>query len=158
MHVMNLTKFTPYPGSPIYQDLYGTKIRDDHWEKMNGMNFIYAPDGITVEQLDREYQAVLMSFYGRKEVRREYVRMSVENPMHVWRLVWSGLGFAQAKLRSYVSGRRGVLMEAEHVHLERPTTRGKVPLAVLSGAHDHNHSHAVEHDHADDACAVGSAS
>ena len=45
MHVMNLTKFTPYPGSPIYQELYGTKIREDHWERMNGMNFVWAPMG-----------------------------------------------------------------------------------------------------------------
>ena len=32
---MNLTKFTPYPGSPIYVDMYGTKIRPDDWRKMN---------------------------------------------------------------------------------------------------------------------------
>ena len=80
MHVMNLTKFTPYPGSPIYQELYGTKIREDHWERMNGMNFVWAPDGITVEQLDREYQQVIRAFYHRREVFHEYVRMSRKTP------------------------------------------------------------------------------
>lgn len=161
MHVMNLTKFTPYPGSPIYQDLYGTKIRDDHWEKMNGMNFIYAPDGITVDQLDREYQAVLMSFYGRKEVRREYVRMSAENPMHVWRLIWSGLGFGQAKLRSYLSGRRGLLSEPEQVHLQRPAKRANLSLAVLGATahpHPHDHQHDRAHEDAEESCAVEYAS
>ena len=78
MHVMNLTKFTPYPGSPIYQELYGTKIREDHWERMNGMNFVWAPDGISVEQLDREYQQVLRGFYHRREVFHEYVRMTLK--------------------------------------------------------------------------------
>jgi radical SAM superfamily enzyme YgiQ (UPF0313 family) len=38
MDIMNLSKFTPYPGSPIYVDLYGTKIRPDDWRRMNGMN------------------------------------------------------------------------------------------------------------------------
>jgi radical SAM superfamily enzyme YgiQ (UPF0313 family) len=47
MTIMNLTKFTPYPGSPVYRELYGTSIRDDHWEKMNGMNFVWSPPGIT---------------------------------------------------------------------------------------------------------------
>jgi anaerobic magnesium-protoporphyrin IX monomethyl ester cyclase len=130
MHVMNLTKFTPYPGSPIYQELYGTKIRDDHWERMNGMNFVWAPDGITVEELDREYQLVLRSFYQRKEVRREYLRMSAENPMHLWRLMWSGFGFAKAKARSYIDGRKGLLTEREHVRLDRPK-RTRVGLNVL---------------------------
>lgn len=156
MHVMNLTKFTPYPGSPIYQDLYGTKIRDDHWEQMNGMNFIFAPDGITVEQLDREYQAVLKSFYCRKDVRREYVRMSAENPMHIWRLIWSGLGFAQAKVRSYLSGRRGVLTEEKHLRLERPAKRPTLQLAVLKAKEEQSHDH--DHSHAEEACAVGCAS
>jgi radical SAM superfamily enzyme YgiQ (UPF0313 family) len=130
MHVMNLTKFTPYPGSPVYQELYGTKIRDDHWERMNGMNFVWAPDGISVEQLDREYQQVLRAFYNRKEVRHEYVRMSVQNPMHLWRLVWSGAGFFKAKAKSYATGRRGLLTEANHVRLDRPA-KTKFSLTVV---------------------------
>jgi radical SAM superfamily enzyme YgiQ (UPF0313 family) len=130
MHVMNLTKFTPYPGSPVYQELYGTKIRDDHWERMNGMNFVWAPDGISVEQLDREYQQVLRSFYGRKEVRREYVKMSAQNPMHLWRLIWSGAGFFKAKAKSYATGRGGLLTEAEHLRLDRPA-KTKFSLTVV---------------------------
>jgi radical SAM superfamily enzyme YgiQ (UPF0313 family) len=130
MHVMNLSKFTPYPGSPIYQEIYGTKIRDDHWERMNGMNFVYAPDGISVEELDSEYQLVLKSFYKRPDIRRQYLRMSVENPMHFWRLFWSGSGFFRAKVHSYLSGRRGLLHHAEKVILEKPARR-KVGLSVL---------------------------
>ncbi len=132
MHVMNLTKFTPYPGSPIYRDLYGTNIRDDHWEQMNGMNFVWAPDGISVEELDREYQAVLMSFYKRRDVRLEYARMSLENPMHLWRMIWSGMGFGAAKLRSYFSGRRGLLTRSDHVRLRRSSVERPVALPVLS--------------------------
>jgi anaerobic magnesium-protoporphyrin IX monomethyl ester cyclase len=131
MHVMNLTKFTPYPGSPIYRDLYGTKMRDDHWERMNGMNFVWAPDGISVEELDRQYQDVIKCFYRRREICREYIRMSAENPMHLWRMLWSGMGFARAKILSYVTGHRGLLTRAQHVRLDPAVKRAPLRLLVL---------------------------
>ena len=62
---MNMSKFTPYPGSPIYKKLYGTSIRDEDWERMNGMNFIWEPDNISIEKLNEEYKAILEGFYRR---------------------------------------------------------------------------------------------
>ena len=41
--------------------------------------------------------------------------------MHVWRLIWAGLGFAAAKARSYLSGRKGLLTEPQNVSLDPPT-------------------------------------
>ncbi len=113
MTIMNLTKFTPYPGSPIYRDLYGTNIRDDHWEKMNGMNFVWAPEGMTVEELDRHYQKVLLSFYSRPRLGLYYAALSLRYPHHVVRLARFGLGFFWAKIRSYLHGRRGLLVEPQ---------------------------------------------
>ena len=125
MTIMNLTKFTPYPGSPVYRELYGTTIRDDHWEKMNGMNFVWAPEGITVEELDRHYQEVIRWFYKQKRVRREYVKLT--NPGHFVRLSRAGLGFAAAKVRSYLKGRAGLLIDRQETHLNSgpmPATAG----------------------------------
>jgi radical SAM superfamily enzyme YgiQ (UPF0313 family) len=110
MDIMNLTKFTPYPGSPIYVDLYGTKIRPDHWQKMNGMNFVWAPEGITIEELDREYQALLLAFYRRPKIAGHYVSMAVRNPEHTLRLARFGAGYAWAKTKSLVGGRKGLLV------------------------------------------------
>ena len=118
MTVMNLTKFTPYPGSPVYRELYGTAIRDDHWEKMNGMNFVWAPDGISVEELDRHYQEVINWFYRQKRVRRRYLKESIRNPGHLVRLARAGLGFGIAKARSYLEGRRGLLIDRHETHLD----------------------------------------
>jgi radical SAM superfamily enzyme YgiQ (UPF0313 family) len=118
MTTMNLTKFTPYPGSPVYREIYGTTIRDDHWEKMNGMNFVWAPDGISVEALDRHYQEVLDWFYRQKRVRRRYLRESIHNPGHLARLARAGLGFGMAKARSYLTGRRGLLIDRHETHLD----------------------------------------
>ena len=117
MTIMNLTKFTPYPGSPVYRELYGTSIRDDHWEKMNGMNFVWSPPGITVEELDRHYMEVISSFYRQKRVRRQDVRLSLRHPSHLMRLIRCGIGFAMAKMRSVLSGRRGLLVSGTEISL-----------------------------------------
>ncbi len=110
--IMHLTKFTPYPGSPIYRVLYGTNIRDDHWEKMNGMNFVWTPEGISVEELDRHYQQILKWFYKRPQVAHYYLGMMLRYPGHFVRLLRFGLGFVHAKLRSYLGGRGGLLVRS----------------------------------------------
>ena len=110
MDIMNLTKFTPYPGSPIYVDLYGTKIRPDHWQKMNGMNFVWSPEGISIEELDREYQQLLMAFYRRPKVGWHYLSMALAHPEHILRLSRFGAGAAWAKTKSLFTGRKGLLV------------------------------------------------
>lgn len=117
MTIMNLTKFTPYPGSPVYRDLYGTNIRDDHWEKMNGMNFVWAPDGMTVEELDRHYQEILLSFYKRPRIGHYYMKLTLQYPNHFYRLLRFLLGYAGAKLRSLLSGRGGLLVRSNEPDL-----------------------------------------
>lgn len=118
MTIMNLTKFTPYPGSPIYRELYGTNIRDDHWQKMNGMNFVWAPEGITVEELDRHYQQILKAFYNRPEIGWYYTKLTLAYPNHFLRLMRFGLGFLYAKLVSFLSGRKGLLVKEQEPHLD----------------------------------------
>lgn len=85
--IMNLTKFTPYPGSPIYRDMYNTNIRDDHWEKMNGMNFLWAPEGMTIEQLNKHYKNILVGFYSQAKIPWYYTRLTLQNPSHLLRLL-----------------------------------------------------------------------
>jgi anaerobic magnesium-protoporphyrin IX monomethyl ester cyclase len=85
--IMNMTKFTPYPGSPIYQDIYNTNIRDDHWEKMNGMNFLWAPEGMTIAELNRHYRKILVSFYSSPRIAGYYTRFSLRYPAHLRRLL-----------------------------------------------------------------------
>jgi len=117
MTIMNLTKFTPYPGSPVYRDLYGTNIRDDHWEKMNGMNFVWSPEGITVEELDKQYQEILVAFYRRPNIAWYYTKLTLQYPNHLLRLLRFAHGFLIAKLRSILSGRGGLLVRPHNAHL-----------------------------------------
>lgn len=119
INIMNLTKFTPYPGSPIYRDLYGTNIRDDHWQKMNGMNFLWAPEGMTVDDLDRHYQDVLLSFYRRPKMMWYYTKLTLRYPAHLARLTKFVGKYAIAKTRSFLTGRKGLLLQQqEPVYLD----------------------------------------
>ncbi len=111
MTTMNLSKFTPYPGSPIYHEIYGTRIRDDHWEKMNGMNFVWAPDNISVETLDIEYQNILKGFYKQRRIMRQYIAMSLHNPTHLKRLFRFLTGYLNAKIKSHIKGQHGLLLK-----------------------------------------------
>ncbi len=118
MDIMNLSKFTPYPGSPIYVDLYGTKIRPEHWERMNGMNFVWSPEGISIETLDREYQALLRSFYKQPRVLWYYVKISLRHPHHLLRLARLMMGYLGAKTRSLLRGNRGLLAGPSETRLD----------------------------------------
>jgi radical SAM superfamily enzyme YgiQ (UPF0313 family) len=118
MTIMNLTKFTPYPGSPVYRDLYGTNIREDAWEKMNGMNFVWAPEGFTVEELDAEYQRVLASFYRRPHVGWHYLKLMAAYPNHLRRLSRFLAGYVAAKAKSFATGRKGSLIGTGEAHLD----------------------------------------
>ena len=120
IQIMNLTKFTPYPGSPIYRELYGTNIRDDHWRKMNGMNFLWAPEGMTVDELDQNYQDVLLSFYRRPRMMWYYTKLTLRYPAHLARLLRFLAHFAVAKTRSLLAGRRSLLLpEQDQVYLDQ---------------------------------------
>ena len=101
MDMMNLSKFTPYPGSPIYRDLYGTNIRADHWEKMNGMNFVWSPDGFSEEVLDQRYRGLLKSFYSQRRVLANFIKLGAQHPGHLVRLARFGLGVLGSRMRGH---------------------------------------------------------
>lgn len=111
MTTMNLSKFTPYPGSPIYKEIYGTNIKEEHWEKMNGMNFVWNPEGLSTQLLDQEYQNILLSFYKQHKIMRKYVTMSLQNPQHLIRFFRFISGYLVAKASSHFNGAKGILTE-----------------------------------------------
>jgi radical SAM superfamily enzyme YgiQ (UPF0313 family) len=102
--IMNLTKFTPYPGSPIYRDLYGTNIREDHWHKMNGMNFLWAPEGMTIGQVDEQYKKVLKAFYSQGKIPWYYTKFTLRHPAHFFRLLIFAWIYGKYRLLSALRG------------------------------------------------------
>ena len=98
MTTMNLSKFTPYPGSPIYKKLYGASILEEDWERLNGMNFVYKADGFTQEDLDTHYTEIIKSFYKRPQILWHYTKMSLANLTHLKRLSMFLFGLLRSKL------------------------------------------------------------
>ncbi len=61
---MNMTKFTPFPGSPIYQTIHEEGKFEENWELMNCLNFVFVPKDIeSKERLDELYKQFLKQFY-----------------------------------------------------------------------------------------------
>ncbi|MFP4027813.1 MAG: B12-binding domain-containing radical SAM protein [Candidatus Brocadiia bacterium] len=76
----NLSKFTPFPGSPVYENIeeYGTF--DEDYEKMDCMHFQFVPDGMTEDQLESLFQLFYRSHFMRPKVLWGYFTMLWESP------------------------------------------------------------------------------
>jgi anaerobic magnesium-protoporphyrin IX monomethyl ester cyclase len=49
---INVSKFTPFPGSSLYKDIGDYGAFDEDWEKMDCMHFQFIPIGMTRERLE----------------------------------------------------------------------------------------------------------
>ena len=78
-----LSRFTPFPGSPLYRDIMksGKFIKD--WKLMNALNFVYIPNGFTKEQLEDKYHEFCRKYYKRMGIILKYISMVWKSP-HSW--------------------------------------------------------------------------
>jgi len=84
----NLAKFTPFPGSPIYERVHELGKFDEDWEKMDCMHFQFIPKGTTKEKMEKLFQKFYRTHFLRFKVLWGYITM-------VWRSPDSWLRFAQ---------------------------------------------------------------
>lgn len=100
---MNLAKFTPFPGSPLYeqikkQNLPGTF--DEDWEKMSCMEFCFVPRGMTKEQLDGLFTNFYKDYFLRPRTLWGYVTMLWKSPDSWRRFLANFYGFIRFALTS----------------------------------------------------------
>ena len=76
----NLSKFTPFPGSPLYGEIGRHGIFEEDWAKMDCMQFLFIPKGMTREQLDRLFVKFYQSHYARPKVMLGYLAMLWQSP------------------------------------------------------------------------------
>jgi len=76
----NLTKFTPFPGSPMYARVREHGRFDEDWDRMNCTNFVFIPNGLTPEQLERDYERFYRSFWARPAGLWKMFSMSWKSP------------------------------------------------------------------------------
>ncbi len=77
---LNVSKFTPFPGTPIYENLrqYGTF--DEKWELMNCLNFVFVPESFTKDELEKKHKEFYRRFYQQPKVLFGYVKMLWKSP------------------------------------------------------------------------------
>lgn len=85
---MNLTKFTPFPGSPLYRTIHAEGTFEERWELMNCMNFVFIPHGIASrERLEEIYREFIRNFYTGSNWVRKFPGLMWHSPDSVKRLL-----------------------------------------------------------------------
>lgn len=83
---MNMTKFTPFPGSPLYRAIGDEGTFEERWELMNCLNFVFIPKGIpSRERLEELYKQTMKRFYTSRDWMRKFPRLMFKSPHSAFR-------------------------------------------------------------------------
>ena len=70
---MNMAKFTPFPGAPLWSSIKDEGTFNEDWRLMNCLNFVFVPKEIaTKERLDQLYNEHVKRFYSDKGWREKF--------------------------------------------------------------------------------------
>lgn len=94
---LNVTKFTPFPGTPIYEKIKEYGEFEENWEKMNCLNFVFIPNGFTKKELEEYYDLFFKKFYGRTKMLLKYFSMLWKSPESVLRFLINLPSFLKAR-------------------------------------------------------------
>jgi radical SAM superfamily enzyme YgiQ (UPF0313 family) len=107
LDVCQITKFTPYPGTPAYPTVpqHGRFVED--WERMNAMNFVFIPNGLSEEILESYFDHCYRAFYRRPDVLWGLLRLFIGEPRFIKRFGASARVYVRTKFQEgrYVIGR-----------------------------------------------------
>jgi len=105
---LNVAKFTPFPGSPLYQDIHELGEFEEDWEKMDCMNFLFIPKGMTRDVLEKYFIRFYKAHFLRIRTLWNYFTMLWRSP-DSWRRFIGNLGgfikFARSDKRLGEAGR-----------------------------------------------------
>jgi radical SAM superfamily enzyme YgiQ (UPF0313 family) len=76
----NLSKFTPFPGSPIYENINQFGTFEEDWPKMDCMHFLFVPNGMTRVRLEELFKSFYKRHFLRPQVLWQYVTMLWKSP------------------------------------------------------------------------------
>lgn len=70
---MNMAKFTPFPGAPLWKSIREEGTFQEDWRLMNCLNFVFVPKGIaSKERLDQLYNEHVKRFYSDNAWREKF--------------------------------------------------------------------------------------
>ena len=84
--LVQITKFTPYPGTPSYATIRDHGTFNEDWERMNAMNWVFVPTGLTPTVLERWFRRAYRAFYSRPDVIWGLAKMLAGEPRFIRRM------------------------------------------------------------------------
>ena len=82
---MNMAKFTPFPGAPLWPTIREEGTFNEDWRLMNCLNFVFVPKSIASrERLDQLYNEHVKRFYSDPAWRRRFRRRIWEHRRSLW--------------------------------------------------------------------------
>lgn len=100
LDLCQITKFTPYPGTPAYPTIQDHGVFAEDWEKMNAMNFTFIPNGLSEVMLEDYFHRHYRAFYSRPDVLWGLARLMVAEPKFLKRLVTSAPAYARGRMET----------------------------------------------------------
>lgn len=105
---MNMAKFTPFPGAPLWADIHREGTFNEDWRLMNCLNFTFVPNGISSkERLDELYNAHVKRFYSDPGWRRKFTRRLWQHRKSLLYFVRHLPSFMAAKRQFEITENRG---------------------------------------------------
>ncbi|MFO7570611.1 MAG: radical SAM protein [Smithellaceae bacterium] len=95
---MNMAKFTPFPGAPLWSTIREAGAFEEDWRLMNCLNFVFVPSGIeSKEKLDHLYNEHVKRFYSDPGWRKRFRKRIWQHRKSLWYLVRHLPSFWSAK-------------------------------------------------------------
>jgi len=85
---MNMSKFTPFHGAPVWSTITAEGTLDNDWRKMNCLNFVFVSKDIdSKETLDQLYNWHVKRFYTDPAWRRKFRDRIWQHRRSLWHLI-----------------------------------------------------------------------
>ena len=95
---MNMSKFTPFHGAPVWKTIFAEGAVKEDWRLMNCLNFVFVPKAIDSKAtLDQLYNSHVKRFYSDPKWRRKFRKRIWEHRWSLWYLLKNLPGFLSAK-------------------------------------------------------------
>ncbi|KJS29956.1 MAG: cobalamin-binding protein [Desulfatitalea sp. BRH_c12] len=106
---MNMTKFTPFHGAPVWKTIFEEGTVKEDWRRMNCLNFVFVPKTIdSKETLDQLYNTHVKRFYSDPAWRKRFRKRIWEHRRSLWYLFRHLPDFLYA-MRSFEPAKQGDL-------------------------------------------------
>jgi radical SAM superfamily enzyme YgiQ (UPF0313 family) len=100
LDLCQITKFTPYPGTPAYPTIREHGGFDEDWERMNAMNFMFIPNGLNEDILESYFDHLYRAFYSRPDVLWGLAKLLAQEPRYLRRLASSARVYLRSKFNA----------------------------------------------------------